>query len=162
MPKISSADPLTIKWGYGMATTMVAFKPDDLVAVLEALSIHRMPRVWLCGDMRVLALSSGSNKVIDALTLQGISFNFATFPHKESMSASARGQVRYGHDGTVMYLNLIPDPGLAGVYSQSLLNDDKMDDVTRLRICVVCCGQESWEDREANGQMHKLRNLLSQ
>ena len=145
-----------------MATTVIAFRPADRVAVLDALGIHRMPRIWACGDMQVLALSSATNKVLDALEINGISFNYATFPVKGSMSANSRGQVRYGHDGTVLHTNLVPDHTLAGVYSQSLPVEKVMDDVTRYRICFVCCGQDSWDNREENGQMHKMRNLLSQ
>lgn len=145
-----------------MTTTVIAFKPDDCVAVLEALGIRRMPKTWVCGDMQTMALSSQSNKVIEALEKAGISFNFAAFPVKDSMSTNSRGQVRYGHDGTVMYSNLVPDIELAGLYGQSLPGESVIDDATRYRICYVCCGQESWDNREENGQMHKLRNLLSE
>lgn len=145
-----------------MATTAIGFKPDDCVAVLEALNIRKMPRIWSCGDMMVLLVSGQAGKVGKPLQAAGLSFNYATYPVKESMAASQAGQVRYGHDGTEMYSNLVPDPQLAGVYSRFLPGDSVVDDVTRFRICHVCCGQEPWDDREANGQMHKLRNLLSQ
>lgn len=162
MPKTSSAEPFAIKWGYGMTTTVIAFKPDDCVAVLEALGIRRMPRTWVCGDMRVVSLSGSATAILFDLEKAGISFNYAAFPVKDSMSANARGQVRYGHDGTVMRSNLVPDVGLAGLYSQSLPGESVIDDTTRYRICYVCCGQESWDNREEHGQMHKLRNLLSE
>lgn len=145
-----------------MATTAIGFKSDDCVAVLEALNIRKMPRIWECGDMTVLLLSGQAGKIGKALQAAGLSFNYATYPVKDSMSASQRGQVRYGHDGTELFSNLYPDPQLAAVYERFLPRESSMDDVTRFRICYVCCGQEPWDDREANGQMHKLRNLLSQ
>jgi hypothetical protein len=158
MPKTSSAKTRY----YTVATTAIGFKPDDCVAVLEALNIRKMPRIWSCGDMMVLLVSVQGGPVRDALWAAGISFNYACFPVKDSMSANQRGQFRYGHDGTIMHSNLVPDPGLAAVYERYLPRERGMDDVTRYRICHVCCGQESWDDREANGQMHKLRNLLTQ
>lgn len=145
-----------------MTTTAIGFKPDDCVAVLEALNIRKMPRIWSCGDMMVLLVSGHAAPVRHQLQEVGISFNYATYPVKDSMSASARGQVRYGHDGTELHSNLVPDPQLAAVYNRSLPGEQSMDDVMRFRVCFVCCGQEPWDDREANGQMHKLRNLLSQ
>lgn len=162
MPKTSSANPLNVKWVYGMATTAIGFKPDDCVAVLVALNIRKMPRIWSCGDMMVLLVSGHAGKVCPELKAAGLSFNYATYPVKDSMQANQSGQVRYGHDGTEMYSNLVPDPQLAGVYNRFLPGDSVLDDVMRFRICHVCCGQESWEDREANGQMYKLRNLLTQ
>lgn len=145
-----------------MANTVIAFKPDDCVAVLEALGIHRMPKTWVCGDMQILSLSGSSAGILYRLKSAGISFNFASFPVKDSMSANARGQVRYGHDGTVLHANLVPDYVLAGAYGHYLPSELEMDDVTRCRICYVCCGQDSWDNREEYGQMHKLRNLLSE
>jgi hypothetical protein len=145
-----------------MATTAIGFKPDDCVAVLEALNIRKMPRIWSCGDMMVLLVSGNVSPIRLTLQAAGISFNYACFPVKDSMSANQRGQFRYGHDGTIMHSNLVPDPQLAAIYSQYLPGETSMDDVTRFRICYVCCGQDSWDDREEHGQMHKLRNLLSQ
>lgn len=145
-----------------MATTAIGFKPDDCVAVLEALNIRKMPRIWSCGDMMVLLVSSQAGPVGRALKAAGISFNYATYTVKDSMCALQRGQVRYGHDGTEMHSNLHTDPQLAAVYERFLPGDSVVDDVMRFRICHVCCGQEPWDDREANGQMHKLRNLLTQ
>lgn len=145
-----------------MATTAIGFKPDDCVAVLTALNIRKMPRIWSCGDMMVLLLSGFAGQPARTLQAAGLSFNYASYPKKESMYANQAGQVRYGHDGTEMFSNLVPDPGLASVYEKYLPRERDMDDVTRFRICHVCCGQEPWDDREANGQMHKLRNLLSQ
>lgn len=145
-----------------MATTAIGFKPDDCVAVLEALNIRKMPRIWSCGDMMVLLVSGLASSVRQQLQAAGISFNYASYPVKDSMRANQAGQLRYGHDGTIMHSNLVPDPQLAGVYSHFLPGDSVVDDVMRFRICHVCCGQEPWDDREANGQMHKLRNLLSQ
>jgi hypothetical protein len=163
MPKTSSVDKLLADTGgFGMATTAVGFKPDDCVAVLEALNIRKMPRIWSCGDMMVLLVSGHAGQVCRTLQAQGISFNYATYPVKDSMHANQAGQVRYGHDGTDMNTNLVPDPQLAAIYNRSLPGESAMDDVTRFRICHVCCGQEPWDDREANGQMHKLRALLSQ
>ena len=145
-----------------MATTAIGFKPDDCVAVLEALNIRKMPRIWSCGDMMVLLVSGNAGPVGRQLMAAGISFNYASYSIKESMTANQAGQYRYGHDGTEMYTNLVPDPQLAAIYNRSLPGENAMDDVTRFRICHVCCGQEPWDDREANGQMHKLRILLSQ
>lgn len=145
-----------------MATTVIGFKPDDCVAVLTALNIRKMPRIWSCGDMMVLLVSGHAGQVCRALQAAGLSFNYASYPVKGSMYANQSGQVRYGHDGTELYSNLVADPQLAGVYSRFLPGDAAIDDVTRFRVCHVCCGQEPWKDREANGQMHKLRNLLSQ
>lgn len=145
-----------------MATTAIGFKPDDCTAVLEALNIRKMPRIWSCGDMMVLLVSGHAGQVCRALQADGLSFNYATYPVKDSMHANQAGQVRYGHDGTEMFSNLIPNMEMAAVYELFLPDDSVVDDVLRYRICHVCSGQEPWDDREANGQMHKLRNLLSQ
>lgn len=145
-----------------MATTVIGFKSEDCVAVLEALNIRKMPRIWSLSDMMVLVLSGYAGKPCNALQAQGISFNYASFPVKGSMAASQRGQIRYGHDGTLMSLNLIPDPQLAELYNKNLPGESSLDDSERFRICLVCCGQEPWEGREENGQMHKLRNLLTE
>lgn len=145
-----------------MATTAIGFKPDDCVAVLEALNIRKMPRIWSCGDMMVLLVSGNAAKVNKPLQAAGISYNYATYAVANTMHASQSGQVRYGHDGTLMSLNLVPSPELAAVYNRHLPNETSLDDVNRFRICHACCGQDSWQNREENGQMHKLRNLLSQ
>lgn len=145
-----------------MATTAIGFKPDDCTAVLEALNIRKMPRIWSCGDMMVLLVSGKAGPVGTALKGAGLSFNYATYFVKDSLTASSAGQFRYGHDGTPIHSNLVPDMQLAAVYERHLPRDNVMDDVMRFRVCFVCCGQEPWDDREANGQMHKLRNLLSQ
>jgi hypothetical protein len=147
--------------GIGMATTAIAFKPEDCVAVLEALNVKQMPRIWSLGDMMVMLRSGQAGPIRRTLQAQGISFNYASYGNSTAMSPGQAGQVRYGHDGTEMHLNLVPDPQLAAIYSRQLPGENALDDVNRMRICFVCCGQDSWDDREANGQMHKMRLLLT-
>lgn len=145
-----------------MAKTYFAFKPDDCVAVLEALSVKNMPSTLrTIGDMMVVARNGQAGKLARLLEDQGISFNYASYAQVNSMSATQAGQVRYGHDGTVQFANLVPDPQLAAIYNLHLPTENYIDDKERLRLCFVCCGQESWDDREENGQMHKMRLLLT-
>lgn len=145
-----------------MATTYFAFKPDDCVEVLEALNVKRMPSVLrTVGDLMVLSRGGQGNVLMELLENRGISFNYATYAWADSMSAKRAGQVRYGHDGTIQYTSLIPDPQLAAIYNQSLPGECELDDVQRLRVCYVCCGQDSWDNREEHGQMHKMRLLLT-
>lgn len=149
-------------WGNDMATTYFAFKPDDCVAVLEALNVKNMPKILhTVGDMMVLARTEQPGKLAKLLEDQGISFNYASYAWADSMSATQAGQVRYGHDGTTQFLNLGYDPNIAAVYERFLPREHVIDDVQRLRLCFVCCGQDSWDNREAHGQMRKMRLLLT-
>lgn len=159
----SSDDVLdTIKWGYDMVSTYIAFKEDDMVAVLEALEVRQMPQVWYLGDMCVMSRSGPAVLKVESLRAAGVSFNYASYNTKESMVPAKAGQIRFGHDGTEMDQNLVPDPPMAAVYSKFLPGENRLNDTERLRICYVCCGQSDWETRHANGQMHKMRRLLSQ
>lgn len=144
-----------------MATTVIAFKVDDCVAVLDALNIKQMPRIWSLGEMMVILRSGLAGKTVSPLQDAGISFNYASYARSDSMSPVSAGQVRYGHDGTELVLNLVPDVQLAAVYNRHLPGENALDDIVRLRVCYVCCGQDSWQNREAHGQMHKMRLLLT-
>ncbi|AXC36518.1 hypothetical protein HOT57_gp74 [Pseudomonas phage phCDa] len=145
-----------------MATTFFAFHPDDCVEVLEALDVKRMPSVLrTVGDLMVLFRSGQAGKLTQLLEDRGISFNYASYAWAQSMSASQAGQVRFGHDGTVQLTNLVPDPQMSALYNRNLPGEELLDDIQRIRICFVCCGQEPWDDREANGQMHRMRLLLT-
>lgn len=145
-----------------MATTFFAFHPDDCVVVLQALDVNRMPSTLrTVGDLMVLSRGGKTAVLVRLLEDQGISFNYARYAWANSMSAIQAGQVRYGHDGTVQLTNLVPDPMMAALYSMHLPREHLLDDTERTRICFVCCGQESWDNREENGQMHKMRLLLT-
>ena len=149
-------------WGTSVATTFFAFHPEDRVAVLEALDVKNMPSTLrTVGDLMVVSRNGQAGKLARLLEDRGISFNYASYTWAQSMSAMQAGQVRYGHDGTVQFTNLVPDPQMAALYNRNLPGEDLLDDIQRIRICFVCCGQESWNDREANGQMHKMRLLLT-
>ncbi|MBO6276784.1 MAG: hypothetical protein J6N20_05030 [Pseudomonas sp.] len=145
-----------------MATTYFAFHPDDCVEVLEALDVKQMPSVLrTVGDLMVLARSGQAEKLAKLLEDRGISFNYASYAWAQSMSPKRAGQIRYGHDGTTSDFNLVPDPQMAALYNRNLPGEELLDDIQRLRICYVCCGQESWDNRQENGQMHKMRLLLT-
>lgn len=149
-------------WGDPMATTFFAFQPDDCVAVLEALDVKQMPgTLRTVGDLMVVSRGGKTGDLVVLLMAQGISFNYARYAWADSMSASQAGQVRYGHDGTSQFTNLVPDPQMAALYNRALPGEDLLDDIQRTRICFVCCGQESWDGREENGQMYKMRLLLT-
>lgn len=144
-----------------MTTTAIAFKSDDCVAVLEALEIRKMPRIWSLGDLTVLLVSGQAGPKGRALQARGISFNYASYGNNSTMRPAQAGQCRYGPDGEVFFINLVPDPQLAAIYNKYLPGEHSLDDVQRMRICFVCCGQDSWDNREENGQMHKMRLLLT-
>lgn len=148
-------------WLVPMPSTVIAFKDDDFVAVLTALGVKQnTPHLWSAGDMWVIQRSGSAGKFCGLLKEQGLSFNYAEFIDGKTMSARQRGQQRYGHDGTEMHSNLFPDPEMAAVYDRFLPREDRLDDVMRFRICLVCCGQEPWDGKTENGQMYKLRQLL--
>ena len=144
-----------------MATTAIAFKSDDCVAVLEALGVRKMPRIWNLGDLMVILRSGLTKETTQALQDQGISFNFARYPWANGMTPSGAGQCRYGPDGEMYFINLVPDVQLVGIYNRYLPGEDSLSDTDRLKICHVCCGQDSWDSRLENGQMHKMRLLLT-
>lgn len=144
-----------------MPTIALGFLEEDTVPVLEALGVKKMPRIWRLNDMTVLLVSGKWSEKLRLLGAAGISYNYAVFMTPTCMSPRLAGQVRYGHDGTENDQNLVPDPGLASMYGRLLPGDSVIDDTTRLRICYVCCGQDSWHNRIEHGEMHKLRLLLT-
>lgn len=144
-----------------MSTTYFAFKEEDTVEVLKALDVRQMPKIWSLGDLWVLSRSGPAVLKVEALKAAGLSFNYASYNAKTSMTAAVSGQIRYGHDGTDMDSHLVPDIQLAAMYNKHLPGENVLDDVVRMRICYVCCGQQSWEGRSENGQMHKLRLFLT-
>lgn len=144
-----------------MPSTLFAFKESDTNAIIEALG-SSIGYIWHLGDMTVLSRSGAAALKVEALVAAGLSFNYASYNVKSSMSPAVSGQIRYGHDGTSMFSPLVPDLQLSAIYNKFLPGEERLDDTERFRICHVCCGQESWDNREENGQMHKLRNLLSE
>lgn len=153
---------LKTSWADNDVQTVFGFLTEDLTAVLQALEIKNMPRAWILEDMTALYIGANCRGRCKALESAGISYNYAEFRDKGAMIARQSGQVRYGHDGTLLHHNLVHDLQLMYMYERSLRTVTNLDMPARNRICLVCCGQESWDNREENGQMHKLRNLLSQ
>lgn len=169
MPQTSPADKYTAwarklladTWGIQMVTTYIAFVEEDTVAVLTALEIKQMPKIWYLGELGVIARSGPAVLKVEALMQQGISFNYTSYNMKDAMVPAKQGEVRYGHDGTALHLNLLTDHNLAYMYTAELMRRTSLEQNERTRIAHVCCGQSSWDDREANGQMYKMRLLLT-
>lgn len=144
-----------------MVTTFIAFIEEDTVEVLTALEVKQMPKIWHLGELGVIERSGPAVLKVEALMAAGISFNYASYNVKDSLTPAKHGQVRYGHDGTEMHFNLVPDHQLIHQYDQELRFRTGLDIVARTRITHVCSGQDSWGGRIENGQMHKLRLLLT-
>lgn len=161
MPKTSSAN-LQIQWVYGKVQTIFGFLSEDLGRVLEIFEMPFMPAVVVMDDMTVISVTVDCRHRCNLLDAAGISYNYAEFRNAGSMTARQSGQVRYGHDGTLLHSNLVHDLQLMHLYDLYLRTSTGLDIAMRNRVCLVCCGQESWDNREENGQMHKMRNLLSQ
>ena len=144
-----------------MVTTFIAFIEEDTVEVLTALEVKQMPKIWHLGELGVIERSGPAVLKVEALMAAGISFNYASYNVKDSLTPAKHGQVRYGHDGTEMHFNLVPNPELMHHYSKELLIRTGLDTNQRTRISHVCSGQDTWDNRKENGQMHKLRRLLT-
>ena len=162
MPKTSSANLLQIKWVYGKVQTVFCFKADDLVDALLAVGINKVPKAWYVDDMVAISFRGSSAPLVAMFLSVGVSFNFAEYREGPSTMPRISGQIRYGHDGTAIRSNLIPDQALMSVFNMSLRHCRDLNPEECVRVGQVCCGQESWDNREENGQMHKMRNLLSQ
>lgn len=148
-------------WGFTMVTTYIAFMGEDTVAVLEALEVRQMPNIWHLGELAVISCSGPAVLKVEALQAAGISFNYTSYNTKVALVPAKQGEVRYGHDGTVMQLNLMTDHNLNYLYTAELMCRTSLDQTERTRIAHVCCGQSSWDGRIANGEMHKMRLLLT-
>src|SRR5216117_285045 len=120
MPQTSSDDALdALSWGYGiMVSTYIAFIEEDMVDVLEALEVRQMPQIWYLGKFCVMPRSGPAVLKVEALMEAGISFNYANYNLKTSMTPAKAGQLRYGHDGTEMHINLVPNPELAAAFNR--------------------------------------------
>lgn len=169
MPKTSPANSsqamanklMADTWGFIMVTTYIAFVEEDTVSVLEALEVKQMPNIWHLGELAVISRSGPAVLKVEALQAAGISFNYTSYNTKLALVPAKQGEVRYGHDGIALHHNLLTDHSLNYMYTAELMRRTSLDQIERTRIAHVCCGQNSWDNRTANGEMHKLRRLLT-
>ena len=145
-----------------MSATYICFIREDYAAVLEALQIAGSRHIWDVDNMRVMRINKNSFALWGILQDAGISHNFAEYTHSSTGTPKYAGQIRFGHDGTRILCPLVPDLNLACAYQANLSGIVSISAEDIARASYVCCGQESWDNREENGQMHKMRNLLSQ
>jgi hypothetical protein len=143
-----------------MAQTYIAAPGEDLQLLLDAIGAGRVQAQHNVDDLVVLVLNGHAGKNLQVLKKAGLSFNYASFAHKTPCSATEVGQCRYGHDGEVMFHNLVPDRELSQALVR-LIDRKEFDGPELYRIVLVCCGTESWDSRHENGQMYKMRCLLS-